>query len=176
MYNYLIEKGGIVDIVDVLIKVGLYLLGVATLFIVPKWASAVITYATKHKYDEMIESIKLSYATALDREKNDRELRLKSALIAELLAEWLSRPDDRTNLRKLTYEAFLWLPAPLAEELSKILSHKDNAKDPKAFLLDVRQLLLGKDDSLREESVIHFPHSQYEQQRQRENHPFDGIY
>lgn len=164
------------DPIDVLIKVGLYLLGVATLFIVPRWASAVITYATKHKYDEMIESIKLSHAKALEREKNDRELKLKSALIAELLAEWVSRPDDRTNLRKLTYEAFLWLPAPLAEELSKILSHADNAQDPRVFLLDVRKLLLGADDSLLAKSVIHFPHSQYEQQRQRENHPFNSIY
>lgn len=162
------------DIVDVLTKVGLYLLGVATLFIVPKWASAVITYAIKHEYDEMIESIKSSYAAALDREKNNREVRLKSALIAELLAEWVSKPDDRTNLRKLTYEAFLWLPQPLAEELSRILSHADNAQDPRAFLLDVRKLLLGVDDKLQAKSVIHFPLSQYEQLRKREKNPFSS--
>ncbi|WP_187322242.1 hypothetical protein [Serratia marcescens] len=142
------------------------------IFAVPKMVAARITSSVQHEYNELLESIKMSYQKQLENEKNLREVRLKSALIGELLAIWISNPDDRTRMRQLTYEAFLWLPPTLAEELSTILSREDGAPNPQEFLIKVRKLLLGDSDGLTADKVINFRLSQYEQLQKRANNPF----
>ncbi|HDL6742447.1 TPA: hypothetical protein ACSRD7_003271 [Yersinia enterocolitica] len=102
-----------------------------------------------------------------EKREQDYEVRIKAALIAELFAEWTSLNADRKRLRQLTFEAFLWLPGPLAVELSKILSHKDDAKDIQAYVIEVRKFLLGSDDALTRKNVITFGLSNEERAKVR---------
>ncbi|HDC4334952.1 TPA: hypothetical protein O8L45_000083 [Enterobacter kobei] len=148
------------------------ILCVGVMFVVPRLVAARITSSVQHEYNELLESIKLSHQRQLENEKNLREIRLKSALIAELLALWISHPDDRVRLRQLTYEAFLWLPPELASELSDILSKTPGAPDVRVYLIKVRKLLLGNADTLEAKKVIHFELSQHEQIQKKLNNPF----
>lgn len=148
------------------------ILCVGVIFVAPRLVAARITSSVQHEYNELLESIKLSHQRQLESEKNLREIRLKSALIAELIALWISQPDDRAKLRQLTYEAFLWLPPELANELSDILAQKPGALDVRDYLIKVRKLLLGEADTLEAVKVIHFQLSQYEQTQIKINNPF----
>jgi hypothetical protein len=130
-------------------------------FILPKRVAARVTYATKHEYDELIESIKLSHQRILEQEKNSNAIRLKAAMISELMAEWVTQSKDRKRLRELTFEAFFWLPEDLAIDLSKILSHKPDAIDFRDFMLKVRRYL-GVNDNLESWRIITFPLSDSE--------------
>ena len=149
------------DFVEAMTKFGFFLLGIVVVFVVPRWASAVITYATKHKYDELIESIKKTNQTLQEQEKIAREVRMKAALISELLAEWVSKPEDMKRLRELTFEAFLWLPEDLAVELSKLLTDKQDSIGLRAFLIKVR-VYLGVDDGLEDWRIVTFGLSEKE--------------
>lgn len=137
-------------------KIITYLIIIFIVFVVPKIVAERIKRGIGQEYDELLETIKAANARALESEKQSRELRLKSALIAELFAEWSSQDQDRKKLRQLTFEAFLWLPEPLATELSKILSHNPEAIDVPTYIIQVRKFLLGEDDSLDDEKVITF--------------------
>jgi len=159
------------EFISVLTNVVTWLIIALTAFIGPKWISEKVVSSTRHEYNELLETIKLSNAKVLEKEKESREIRLKSALIAELLAEWISQPDDMAHLRKLTFEAFIWLPVPLAEDLSKILAHEKSAKDYKEFIIDVRKHLLGNADNLSSDSIVVFNLSQSEQTRVRISNP-----
>ncbi|HGH3390519.1 TPA: hypothetical protein ACJIKU_005519 [Citrobacter freundii] len=149
------------DFVEAMTKFGFFLLGIGVVFIVPRWASAVITYATKHKYDELIESIKKTNQALQEQEKIAREVRMKAAIISELLAEWVSQPKDMKRLRELTFEAFLWLPEDLAVELSKLLTKKPDSIGLRPFLIRVR-IYLGVDDGLEEWRIVTFGLSENE--------------
>ncbi|HEF0121556.1 TPA: hypothetical protein R8G81_000608 [Citrobacter youngae] len=149
------------DFVEAMTKFGFFLLGIVVVFVVPRWASAVITYATKHKYDELIESIKKTNQTLQEQEKIAREVRMKAALISELLAEWVSKPEDMKRLRELTFEAFLWPPEDLAVELSKLLTDKQDSIGLRAFLIKVR-VYLGVDDGLEDWRIVTFGLSEKE--------------
>jgi len=130
-------------------------------FILPRRVAARVTYSTKHEYDELIESLKHSHQRLQEQEKNAREIRLKAAMIAELAAEWVSKPKDQKRLRELTFEAFFWLPENLAVELSKILTHDDDAMDLRDFLIEVRRYL-GVNDDLEAWRIVTFPLSEDE--------------
>ncbi|MBI0275339.1 hypothetical protein I6H07_05750 [Hafnia alvei] len=138
------------------------------LFIGKTWLQSTVQNAVKHEYDVMLETIKTANATILEKQKRQHELRMKSALIAELMAEWVSIPGDRKQLRKLTNEAFLWLPADLATELSERLSL--GAGDPgyHEFMNKIRKYLQGQDDTLESYRFITFPSSPYELRKRKE--------
>ncbi|MEW7001348.1 hypothetical protein M5585_19100 [Serratia ureilytica] len=76
----------------------------------------------------------------------DQLVRVKAELIGELLAEWVSLPTDKRKL-KLANEAFLWLPADLATELSKVLTHEPDAIGYRELMSKIRTYLHGQDDS-----------------------------
>ena len=126
-------------------------------FIGKTWLKNTVQYAVKHEYDVMLESIKDANSKLNEEQKRQYEIRMKSALIAELMAEWVSPSDDKKKLRQLTNEAFLWLPSDLATELSKVLSHKPDALNFRAFMLRVRKYLQGQSDSFEEFRFIIFP-------------------
>ncbi len=119
----------------------------------------------------MFQEIKTQNLLNLEEEKNSREVRLKSALIAELLAEWVSRPSDRRKLRTLTYQAFIWLPEQIASDLSEILAHEKGAKNIEQILIDIRKHLLGDSDTLKAESIISFGLTEKELTDIRINNP-----
>lgn len=139
------------------------------LFIGKTWLQSIVQNAVKHEYDVMLETIKTANATMLEQQKRRHELRMKSALIAELMAEWVSVPGDQKQLRKLTNEAFLWLPADLATELSKRLSGKTDAPSHHDFMNKIRKYLQGEDDPLESYRFITFPYSNYEKKIRKED-------
>ncbi len=100
----------------------------------------------KHQYDKRIEQY-----------KNELETKKKAELVAQLLSEWISFPERKQELNRLTFEAFLWLPDDIAHKLSDLLSHKDDAPDLKDILLSVRQYLLDGKTNLNSENIIIFP-------------------
>jgi len=148
----------------VLIATNLVLLMVLVVgfFIGKTWLKNTVQYAVKHDYDVMLASIQDAYTKANEDQKRHHEIRMKSALIAELMAEWMSNPQDMKKLRQLTNEAFLWLPADLATELSLVLSHSENAIDQREFFSRVRKHLLGSDDALEPYKFITFGLSAFE--------------
>jgi len=132
------------------------------------WIKSTIQYSVKHEYDVLLEEIKSANDKLVEAEKRQYEIRMKSALIAELMAEWVSKPGDQKNLRKLTNEAFLWLPTELATELSKRLSGNPDALKYHEFMNATRKYILGPDDTLEAYRFITFPSSNYEKRKQKE--------
>jgi len=155
------------DTIFSLEKVITYLIFTGIAFIVPIVVSERVKRSIGFEYEELLETIKSANVRALEMEKQSREIRLKSALIAELFAEWTSLSQDRKKLRQLTFEAFLWLPEPLAKELSMILSHDDAALDVRDYIIQVRKFLLGQDDDLDKNKIITFGLSNEERSNMR---------
>lgn len=89
-------------------------------------------------------SIAFEYARKLEDVKSQEQAKLKAALIAELLAEWLAHPEDYYKLRQLTFEAFLWLPDNIAKELSKTLTHQPDSVFVTEIVVMVRRHLIGE--------------------------------
>jgi len=88
--------------------------------------------------------------------KTKENIRQKAILIADLLAEWYSDPDDRKRLNQLTWEAFIWLPKDIATRLSQCLSNKKDAPQAKDLIVDVRKIILGNEEAIDAEIIIHF--------------------
>jgi len=114
-------------------------------FLIKNWMIRKIQYAVKLNYDKQLEEFK---------EENLK--RTKAILVADLISEWLSFPKEQKTLNKLTFEAFLWLPKPIASNLSNLLAHKENAPEVREVLHDVRKYLLQKEDELRTDEIIVF--------------------
>ncbi len=131
-------------------------------FVGKTWLKKTVQSAVKHEYDVMLEEIKNANVKINEQDKRQHEIRMKSSLIAELMAEWVSNPQDMKKLRQLTNEAFLWLPVELANELSKVLSHSDEAVSQREFFSRVRKHLLGRDDNLQADKFITYKLSPYE--------------
>ena len=111
-------------------------------------ALALKTYIEKsvaHEFDKRIED----YRTEIRQ-------RERAAMIAELIAEWDSRPEDVKKLNQLVLEASLWLPEHEARELGRILTYNDQAKLPKELVIDIRRILQGKEDGLTAADLVHF--------------------
>lgn len=111
------------------------------------WILNKLRWSTKHDYDKKMLEV-----------ETQKDIRLKSELVAELLAEWI-RKDGKLEyyqLNKLTFQAFLWLPKELAEDLSNCLSHKEEAKDVRTIIIDIRTHLNGASDGLQPNDVIIF--------------------
>jgi hypothetical protein len=110
------------------------------------WLKSSIENSVKHKFDRDLETFKY--------EVRQRE---RAAMIAELLAEWDSRPDNKKRLNQLVIEANLWLPEQYARDLNRILSYAPDAKFPKQLIIDIRHLLIGSQDTLTAEEIVYFP-------------------
>jgi hypothetical protein len=114
-------------------------------FLISEKIKAQIQYSTKITYDRLVEDYKY-----------DQLQRQKAALVAELLAEWTSKPDDLKRLNQLTFEAFVWLPKETALRLSDLLSHEQGASSIRDILAEVRTILLGVDETIPASSIIFF--------------------
>ncbi|WP_324021819.1 hypothetical protein GC090_20110 (plasmid) [Pantoea sp. JZ29] len=94
--------------------------------------------------------------------KKKHEINSKAVLVADLLAEWVSHPQDKRKLRQLTNEAFLWLPSKLATELSKVLADRDDALDYRQLMTLLRKHLLGNKDDFETYRFIVYPLTEHE--------------
>ena len=88
--------------------------------------------------------------------KNDAVIRQKAILIADLLSEWCSFPDNKKKLNKLTWEAFIWLPNDIATKLSQCLAHEKNSPKTKEIIAEVRKLILCEKEKFDPDKIIHF--------------------
>jgi hypothetical protein len=91
--------------------------------------------------------------------RQDTVVRNRAALVADLIAEWLSHPKDTTKLNRLTFEAFLYLPQGIAEDLGKCLALRADAPDVRTLIGEVRKHLLGADDEFDPQQINIFPSS-----------------
>lgn len=116
-------------------------------YICRSWIIERLKVSIKHEYDVKMLEI-----------ENQREVRLKSEIVAELLAEWIKKngTHDYKQLNRLSFQAYLWLPEKLAEDLSNLLSRNQGAKDIRVILKEIRTYLQGKDDELGSQHVIVF--------------------
>jgi len=101
-------------------------------------------------------SIKNEYDRALKYMEFEQEIKYKSEIIAELVSQWIKGSTDYQKLNELSFKAFLWLPKELAIELSQCLSNQDNAPSAKEIIAKVRENLLGKNEVIDPNIIIHF--------------------
>ncbi|WP_236733520.1 hypothetical protein [Aliivibrio fischeri] len=116
-------------------------------FLFRTWISTRLRWSVKHEYDKKMLEV-----------ESQKEIRLKGDVVAELLAEWIRKNGNLNyhQLNKLTFQAFLWLPKELAEDLSNCLAHKPGSKDVRKILIDIRSHLHGFNDGLQAKDVIIF--------------------
>jgi len=116
-------------------------------YICRSWIIERLKASVKHEYDlKMLEV------------ESQKEIRLKGEIVAELLAAWLRKgPNlDYHQLNKLSFQAFVWLPKELAEELSNSLAHKPGASDVRSLITNIRTHLRGEDDGFKPINVVVF--------------------
>lgn len=82
-------------------------------FISRSWIIERLKASIKHEYDIKMLEIEAQ-----------KEIRLKGEIVAELLAEWIKTGHklDYHQLNKLSFQAYIWLPKQLAEDLSNSLA------------------------------------------------------
>ncbi len=115
--------------------------------------------ATKEDIEEItnkVESIKHDYNRQLEEFKQELLIKHKAEIIAELLAEWLAKPTDKKRLNELSFQAFLWLPDDICNELSDVLAHNTNYTTFREIIQKTRQHLL-KETNLEAWKVVYFP-------------------
>jgi len=115
-------------------------------FVLRSWIGTRIEQSIKHEHDVRLENF-----------RRDMMVKDRAALLADLLAEWISWPEDRTKLNRLTFEAFLWLPPEIAEDLSRCLANEPEAPGVRAIIGEARKFLLGRDDTLDPQMLNIFP-------------------
>jgi hypothetical protein len=116
-------------------------------FLAKTWIGKRIESSIQHEYDKKLSKF-----------ENDLEVRLRAELVADLMAEWIKgeKELDYNRLNQLSFQAFLWLPAPLARDLSNTLAHKTGADDLRSIIQKIRKHLLGEKDDLEARYVIVF--------------------
>ncbi|MFP3344113.1 hypothetical protein R0J87_16560 [Halomonas sp. SIMBA_159] len=119
-------------------------------FLIGLWIKSRLESSIKYEYDKKLEYFKY-----------DQKVREQAAKVSKLLAEArngdtsLSR-ERATNLNQQAWELMLWLPENPARKLSNHLSGDDKVS-MKEILIDVRKILLNKDDDgLKAEEIVHF--------------------
>lgn len=114
-------------------------------YVLRSWLIERLKASIQHEYDlKMLE---------IERQK---EIRLKGEVVAELLAQWIRKNGalDYRELNRLSFQAFIWLPKGLAEELSNSLAHKPGSQDVRELIKNVRTYLQGSDDQFKARDVI----------------------
>lgn len=122
------------------------LLGIVA-YLCRSWLIERLKASIKHEYDlKMLEV------------ESQKEIRLKGEIVAELLAEWIRKGQklDYHQLNKLSFQAFIWLPKDLAEELSNSLAHKPGSQDVRQLIKNIRTYLQDEDDGFKSKDVIIF--------------------
>lgn len=116
-------------------------------YIFREWFKTRLKASIKHEYDLKILEV-----------QHQKEIRIKGEIVSELLAQWIRKDEtiDYHELNKLSFQAFIWLPKEIAEELSKSLAHEPGAQNLRVIIKKVRTYLQGTDDGFKSEDVIVF--------------------
>jgi hypothetical protein len=112
-------------------------------------STIVLKASIRHEYDRKLEEL-----------KSEIRRREQAAVVAELLAEWISNPNPDAQhcktLNRLTWEAKLWLPEALVKDLCRTLVLAPGRKNVIELIVDVRRVLVGKPDSVTAADIIVF--------------------
>lgn len=123
---------------------GTFLVG----FLGKTWVENRVKASIDHEYAKSLEQIKdeiiRDQARSFEELKRELQIRDRAAKIADLISEWYSWPESQKQLNLLTFEAFLWLPDEILEDLSAVLSHSPGAPDVRQVLSKVRNHLIGE--------------------------------
>lgn len=119
--------------------------------------AAIVYFGKNYMLERLKGSIKYDYDKQLEHYKTELLTKQKAVLVAELIAEWISYPEDRKRLNQLTLEAFMWLPKETALKLSAVLAHNSSEVTAKHLITEVRDLLLGEEEAIDPQQVIIFP-------------------
>lgn len=109
--------------------------------------------------------INFGFSRKLAAEKEIADARVKAELVAELLGEWQSFPEETAKLRALSYKAFIWLPSQIAVELSKLLHGDNDAKSVRDIITMTRAHILKGKDKLEWHYIIDFELGEKEAKR-----------
>lgn len=107
------------------------------------------------------KSIEFKLELQKDKDLVDYQLqkanKVRAELVSELLLEFYKKTPDTDKLNKLAFEAALWLPKEIVEDLTKLLARHNPAPDIKDILVKTRKFLLGEDEIIDKNSIVHFP-------------------
>lgn len=117
-------------------------------FLISLWLKSKIQYLIKNEYDQKIEQLKVDLNFSVKK-------REEAALVAELLAEWVSQPEDRKTLNKLLWEASLWLPDEEALALNKLLAREGDITT-KQMIIRVRKIIQGGETKVTADDLTSF--------------------
>ena len=110
-------------------------------------------------------SIKHIFNKKLEDYKYEQIKRQKAVLVAELLSEWISHPEDHKNLNKLSLEAFIWLPKETTVKLSELLSLNPKGEiNVRTITAEVRTIIMGSEETIDPDSIILFTNKNKRQQ------------
>lgn len=102
-------------------------------FLGKTWVENRVKASIDHEYAKSLERIKdeiiRDQARSFEELKRELQIRDRAAKIADLISEWYSWLKSQKQLDLLTFEAFLWLPDEILEDLSAVLSHSPGAPD-----------------------------------------------
>lgn len=113
------------------------------------WMQSRIRYSIKHEYDQKIERLKSDLNFSVKK-------REEATLVAELLAEWISHPEDNKKLNKLLWEASLWLPDQEALDINKLLAHQGN-NTTQQMIISARKIIQGRETKVTADDLTCFP-------------------
>lgn len=120
--------------------------------------AGILIFVFREQFKAFIQlSTKYLFDTKLEDYKTKELKRQKAILIADLISEWISFPENRKKLNQLTLEAFIWLPKDTAIKLSGLLSHSQDAPNVREIIAEVRNLILGEDETIDPNTIIIFP-------------------
>lgn len=112
------------------------------------WMQARRTNSIKHEYDKKLEEFR--------REQVHRE---KAAVVAEFLAEWTHvRDADTKKLNQLLWELTIYLPSGLVRDVKSMTTNALGCKTANEVLVAARNHLLGNEDPIIPDDVLHFKH------------------
>ncbi|WP_375320593.1 hypothetical protein [Aliivibrio logei] len=112
------------------------------------WMQSRIRYSIKNEYDQKLEQLKVDLNFSIKK-------REEAALVAELLAEWVSHPEDQKILNKLLWEASLWLPDEETLALNNLLAHEGSITT-KQMIIQIRKIIQDGETSVKAEDLTGF--------------------
>jgi hypothetical protein len=124
------------------------------------WIKIRLEHSIKHEYEKRLEDYKFEFRK---REQAAKVAELFSLLYSDLpqtpddpQTEVMNASNYHATINRIAWELSLWLPAGIVRGLSSSLSNAPGGKDPKQILIEIRKVLLGKNDDLKAEEIVHF--------------------
>jgi len=120
------------------------------------WVKSRIENSIRTEYETALKKLQHEYDRQMELFRMDQRRRERGAMIAELFAEWASKPTDMKRLNQLAWETTFWLPPEMIPELRKRLCNDTDAKDLKQLLVEMRWHLAGAQDVVDWHDIVHF--------------------